>query len=193
VQVAIDNKPAPSSGNCLGVRTSFQLRVGICKLCKVRKFYNTCKSPQKITQIREFDLPCGCGTFSAGAGIRKFDTAVAAIRDTGELISLQSTDNSGVTPGTAGRGYTPSGAGSVAVGSLFLDDFCLCPRVSRFTPSRINSCLLTSNTKDDDADMVIDNPEEAFRYLEVFLSYSPGGVTLKTGMEKLVTFCVNID
>jgi hypothetical protein len=178
VQVAVDNKPAPSSGNCLGVRTSFQFRVGTCKLCKVRKFYNTCKSPQKITQIREFDLPCGCGTFQAGPGTQKFSTAVAFIPRTAERITLQSINNLGITPGLAkGPWVQPSGAGSVAVGTPFLDDFCKCPLVSRFTADKVNSCL----------------PEPTQRYLEVLLSYSPGGVTLKPGMEKLVTFCVSVE
>jgi len=67
----------------------------------------------------------------------------------------------------------------------------------RFTASRINSCLLDSNSKDDDENQVIDNPEEIYRWLELFLSYSPGGVVLKpvtlAGSEKIVTFCIDVE
>jgi hypothetical protein len=70
---------------------------------------------------------------------------------------------------------------------------CNCPLTPRFTASRLNSCLPDSNSKDDDQNQVIDNAEEVHRWLEVFLSYSPGGVTLKPGMEKRVTFYVSID
>jgi hypothetical protein len=196
IQVVMDNKPV--KGSCLGVRTTFQIRKGFCKLCKVRKYYNTCSSNQQIMAIREFERPCMCGFFSAGTGPRKFDTAITVTKPplTGgfpEIISLRSLDNTGVTPGTAAAWYKPSGAGSVSVGNPFVDEFCKCPLTPRFTASRINSCLLDSNSKDDDENQMIDNPEEVHRWLEVLLSYSPGGVTLKPGMEKLVTFCVSID
>lgn len=191
VQVAIDNKPA--KGSCLGVRTTFQFLVGTCRLCKVRKIYNTCKSNQKITQIREFEKPCDCRNFSAGPGTRKFNTALAFSPATFELITLTSLDNLGITPGTAKKPYLPSGAGSVSVGVPFTEDFCKCPVTSRFTPDRVKSCDLANNNVDENGDGTKDDPDEVHRWLEVFLSYLPGGVTLKPGMEKLVTFCVSID
>jgi hypothetical protein len=69
---------------------------------------------------------------------------------------------------------------------------CKCPVNSRFTPDRVKSCDLANNDLDENGDGTKDDPDEVHRWLEVFLSYSPGGVTLKPGMEKLVTFCVNI-
>jgi hypothetical protein len=47
-----------------------------------------------------------------------------------------------------------------------------------------------------DENQVIDNSEEVYRWLEVFLSYSAGGVVLKpvtlAGSEKIVTFCIDV-
>jgi hypothetical protein len=160
VQVVLDNKPTAASGKCLGVRTVFQHRVGTCKLCKIRKYYNTCTSNRTITQIKELERPCQLGTFRAQPG--SSGTAVATTI-LGQYITLASTGNTGARVS----------AGSIAFGTLL---------------SELTTCATSSLT-----------PQPTFggRWLEVFLSFLPGGVTLKPvakpGSEKLVTFCHDIE
>lgn len=53
---------------CIGVRTTFQHRVGTCKIWKVRKYFNTCGSAQTITQVKEFEQISGTATAGGQAG-----------------------------------------------------------------------------------------------------------------------------
>jgi hypothetical protein len=207
VQVIMDNKPDPESGKCLGVRTAFQHRTGTCKLWKVRKFYNTCSSTVVLTQIKEFELPCRCGIFAGSSVPGGSLTAVASIRSTGQYITLQSMGNTGANGAKAQKPYQASAAGSVqADGHFFNDDetgeFQTCRIVpppadatdplAFFTSKPVHSC--DRPTVPD-----LSPPFTGFepRFLEVLLAYMPGGVPLKpagkSGSEKFVTFCIDVE
>jgi hypothetical protein len=187
VQVVLDTPPDPASSNCVGVRTTIQHRVGTCKIWKVRKFYNTCRTNQTLTQIKEFELPCAdTGKFAGQAGPGQFLTAVASTAS-GDYITLQSMGNTGANGGNAKMPpYQRSAAGSVVWTMNDFDftflptppfntEFLTCGLTSGFTSARVSG---------------------ADRWLEVFLSFFPGGVVLKpvgkAGSEKLVTFCIDI-
>jgi hypothetical protein len=197
--VSVVVNTAPSSG-CVGVQTTFQHQVGTCKLCKIRKLYNACRTRQTITQIKELELPCDPGVFAAKEGPGKYRTAVALTTnpDTGDTayITFQSTGSTGANAGGASvPPYQRSAAGSVAI-SVFGDEFDNCRIVpfaqgfsdvesEYFTASRVTS---TDVTEDDEPDP---------RWLELFLSFVPGGLTLQpvatAGSEKFVTFCVDVE
>jgi hypothetical protein len=92
VTVVLDQKP--TTGKCVGVRTTIQHRSGTCKLWKVRKFYNTCSSNVTLTRIQEFERPCNDAKFAAQAGPGKKLIAVAS-DVLGNYITLASTGNTG--------------------------------------------------------------------------------------------------
>jgi hypothetical protein len=196
VQVMIDNKPDPNAGKCLGVRTTIQHRAGTCKLWKVRKFYNTCSSNVTLSQIKEFELPCECGIY-ATTGPAGALTAVASIRRTGQFITLQPMGSTGANPAKATKPYQASAAGSVHADGTFFGprgEFLNCrimPPLANaadpfasFTSTAVNVCARPQD-------------QELGRYLEVFLSFTPGGVVLKpvaqAGSEKIVTFCIDVE
>jgi hypothetical protein len=182
IQVVVDTPPDPASTNCVGVRTTIQHRVGTCKIWKIRKFYNTCHSNVTLTQIKEFELPCNQGKFAAQAGPGGSLTAVALTNNVGNgtannYITLQSMGNTGASGGGARTPpYQRSAAGSVPWEGPVFPEFFRCSLTSDFSSS-----LVTGQ----------------FRWLEVFLSYSPGGVVLKpvtqAGSEKIVTFCIDVE
>jgi hypothetical protein len=196
VQVMIDNKPDPVARKCLGVRTTIQHRKGTCKVWKIRKFYNTCSFNVTLTQIKEFELPCECGIY-ATTGPAGALTAVASIRRTGQFITLQPMGSTGANPAKATTPYQASAAGSVhADGNFFgfFGEFLNCRIIpppanakdpfAFFTSSPVNVCARAQD-------------EQLGRYLEVFLSFAPGGVMLKPvtqpGSEKIVTFCLDVE
>lgn len=206
VQVMIDNQPDPLAGKCLGVRTTLQHRAGTCKLWKVRKIYNTCSSNVTLTQMKEFELLCRCGSFMGSSALGGSLTAVASIRSTGQFITLQPMGSTGANPAGARTPYQASAAGSVqADGHFYNDDetgeFQICRIVPAlagnpdplafFTSRPIHSCDRPSVPD-------LSPPFTGFepRYLEVLLSYAPGGVVLKPsgkpGSEKIVTFCTDV-
>jgi hypothetical protein len=182
IQVVVDTPPDPDSDNCVGVRTTIQHRVGTCKIWKIRKFYNTCSSKVTLTQIKEFELPCNQGKFAAKAGPGQFLTAVALTNNVGpgtanNFITLQSMGNTGANAGNAKTpAFQRSAAGSVLWLPKSFPEFFSCSLTSGFTSS-----LVTGQ----------------FRWLEVFLSFFPGGVLLKPvakpGSEKIVTFCIDVE
>ncbi len=59
----------PLITKCIGVRTTFQIMTGTCKLWKTRKFFNTCSSRQLLTQVKEFEeiIPAFMGGQAASA------------------------------------------------------------------------------------------------------------------------------
>jgi hypothetical protein len=185
IQTFVDNKPA--NGQCIAVRTVIQHRKGTCKIWKIRKFYNTCSTNQTITQIREWEQPFQPATFAASAEPGGGRTAVA-LDQSGHFITLQTMGNTGANPAAAKRPpFQPSIAGSVQrCEGAFTDGMTIFPV---FIPCDFLSCsssLVSTGVVGPD-----------FRFMEVFLSFFPGGVTLKpagkAGSEKLVTFCLDVE
>jgi hypothetical protein len=177
VNVQVVNQPA--SGKSIGVQTTFQFRVGTCKLCKIRKIFTT-DGPKTITQVKEFELPCNPGTFSTLAGSP--GTAVASTTGVtapfqSQFITIGTTGNTGINPaGSNAAFFQPSASGSLALGD-FADEFCSCG------PTLITGERTTSD-------------EEEPRVLGVFLSFrttSSSGVTIRPGIDKFITFCIDIE
>jgi uncharacterized repeat protein (TIGR01451 family) len=169
----------PTKGS-IGVQTAFQHRVGTCKLCKIRKFFNTGGSKVTLTRIREFDLPCNPSVFGPLAGPGGSRTAAASDTN-GAFITVTSTGNTGANPARAdARLFEPSASGSVALDD-FLGEFLSCPLTDDFTSASVDTRLL---------------PTQDQRSLELFLSFFPGGVPLqpfgKAGSEKFLTFCIDV-
>jgi hypothetical protein len=185
VQTIVENKP--TNGQCIGVRTTIQHRKGTCKVWKIRKFYNTCSTNQTITQIREWDLPFQAATYAASAEPGGSRTAVA-LDQLGHYITLQTMGNTGPNPALAQRpSYQPSVAGSVqGCDSAVTDGTTIFPV---FIPCDFLSCSANLVSAGEVG--------PAVRFMEVFLSFFPGGVTLKpagkAGSEKLVTFCLDVE
>jgi hypothetical protein len=142
-------------------------RKGTCQIWKIRKFYNTCR--EALTQVKEFERPCTTGTFAPQAGPSRSRTAVVAT-DTGELVTL------GVGANLGGRPI----AGSIPSFSLLL--------FTRFT--------LLGELIYGGVPLLVTEPKDGHRYLEVSLGFLPGGVTLKpagtAGSEKIVDFHVQV-
>jgi hypothetical protein len=175
VFVITDNKP--TGGKCVGVRTSFSFFRGSCKLCKTRKYYNTCTRRVNITGIHEWEQPCEEAVFSS-SGLNAF------AQDDDEILRLWAVGNSGANPPNAVLPHIPSEAGSVGLCAIDFDtggfigpcDFFSC------------SCGATSGEPGEGG------PGSTF--MEVCLSFLPGGVPLapvgKPGYEKFVKFCFDI-
>jgi hypothetical protein len=174
VNVQVVNQP---NGGSIGVQTTFQHRVGTCKLCKIRKFFAT--SPVTITSVKEIDVPCNEGIFSQLAGPGGSDTGV--VSDTfGQFITLTSTGNTEANPSRADqRFFERSLAGSIEAANLLAE---------------LKDCGPGSLTADR-----IDNRDGgpgSARAIAVFLSFrtsSSSGVTIRPGFDKFLTFCIDIE
>jgi hypothetical protein len=171
VNVQVVNQP---NGGSIGVQTTFQHRVGTCKLCKIRKFFAT--SSVTITSVKEIDVPCNEGIFSRLAGPGGSGTAV--VSDVfGQFITLASTGNTGANPSRADlRFFERSAAGSIQADNLLAE---------------LKDCGPGSLTAER-----IDNREGgpgSARALAVFLSFRPGGITIRPGFDKFLTFCIDIE
>jgi hypothetical protein len=176
----------PTVSRCLGVRTTFQHRVGTCKIWKVRKYFNTCSSVQVLTQVKEFEDVCdpalmGQQFSPAGAILSAVAQTLPTLHQ--KLITLSSMGNTGANPINANpKFFQPSAAGSVC--KLFDEEFFSC---QIFTDT--NPCFFTSS-------QVL---RPAGSWLEVFLGFFPGGVKLQPfgsklgGFEKLLTFCIDVE
>ena len=140
------NGTIPAISTCIGIRTTFQVMVGTCKIWKVRKYFNTCSS--------------------------------------------LTTGNTGANPVNADpKRYQPSAAGSVfGFDPWFSDEQLSCllvvPPIVPANANRFTSAQV-SRFPDD--------------WLELFLSWYPGGVTLQPygskagGFEKVVTYFLDIE
>jgi hypothetical protein len=172
VQAVVENRPNTDCGRCIGVRTTFQHKVGTCKVWKVRKFFNVCKEPKTITSIKEFELPCGCGEASAvpspTGSVSSSRTAQFTVDSTGEYITLAS---------MGWTGATRTRAGWVDTEDLGTELFGCPPRGSLINPFPAREC-------DGDVNQL---------YLEVLLDFLPGGLTLKKNQETFVTFCIDFE
>jgi hypothetical protein len=177
VNVQVVNLP---DGKNIGVQTTFQHRVGTCKLCKIRKIFST-SGKQTITQVKEIDVPCNPGIFSQLAGPGGSRTAVVSDIN-GAFITVSSTGNTGANPaGADERFFERSGAGSIEADNL-LAELKDCHRGS-LTAARIDNR---------------DGGLGSDRALEVFLSFrtsSSSGVTIDAarGVDKFLTFCIDIE
>jgi hypothetical protein len=166
VQTVMENRPDPACGRCLGVRTTIQHRYGTCKIWKIRKFFNVCKTAKTITAIKEFELPCACGVASAFPPPGSSRKVSYQVFSTGEFITFEAMGWSTAKPR----------AGSVSFDN-FSDEFLRCPPMKT---------LLTPLEQGCD---VNDQPP----YLEVLLDFTPGGATLKQNQEKFVSFCLDFE
>jgi hypothetical protein len=178
----------PAHGACLGVRTTFQHRVGTCKIWKVRKYFNTCSSPKVLTSVKEFEKVCdpalmGQQFSPAGAILSAVAQTTPFLHQ--KLITLSSMGNTGANPINANpKFFQPSAAGSVANDELD-EEFCSC---------RING--EPGDPDDFTSSQVLRDPDS---WLEVFLSFFPGGVKLQPfgskigGFEKFLTFCIDVE
>jgi hypothetical protein len=174
----------PNNGKCIGVRTTFQFRVGTCKIWKVRKYFNACSSAKRITQIKEFEqvhdeMNLAGGQVGPGGAF----TAVGQENEEDHYITL-TTSNTQANPGNAATPfYQRSTAGSVGPDDFELLEFCGC----RTFPSSIDEDAFTSAQVERDE----------HSWLEVFLSYFPGGVNLqgkgKSGSEKFITWFIDVE
>jgi hypothetical protein len=186
VNLITENRPSSEGGKCIGVRTTFQHIVSTCKLCKVRKYFNTCRSAKTLTQVKEFEQVCDDARmgqlFSATGG-----TLTAVAQTLPFLHQKQitlTTSNTGANPVNANpKLYQPSAAGSVCDIPYFFGEFDTCRLLTGTDP-----CLFTS------AQVI----RPAGSWLELFLSWFPGGVKLQPygsktgGFEKFVTFCIDV-
>jgi hypothetical protein len=179
----------PAISKCIGVRTTFQIMTGTCKLWKVRKYFNTCSSKQVLTQVKEFEeigwFFKGGQQWSATGGVL---SAVARVDNPFyQLVSL-TTGNTGANPANANpKWYQPSAAGSVSNSyPRFWDEQLSCTIVPGYPtdPYRFTAAQV-SRFPDD--------------WLELFLSWFPGGVTLQPygsktgGFEKVVSFHLDVE
>lgn len=173
-----------ANGACLGVRTTFQFRVGTCKIWKTRKFFNTCGSNKTITQIKEFeqvtaDMKAAGGQAGPGGAF----TAVGQEDEEDQFITLM-TGNTGANPGNAKTPFFQrSAAGSVSGHDAFEAEFC--------------ACRLLLDPNDEDAFTTAQVERNDKSWLELFLSFFPGGVTLKpkgkAGSEKIIMFHIDVE
>jgi hypothetical protein len=166
VQTVMENRPDPACGRCLGVRTTIQHRYGTCKIWKIRKFFNVCKTPKTITAIKEFELPCACGVASAFPPPGSSRKVSYQVFSTGEFITFEAMGWSTAKPR----------AGSVSFDD-FADEFFRCPPMKS---------LLTPAEQGCD-----ENGQPP--YLELLLDFTPGGATLKQNQEKFVSFCLDFE
>jgi hypothetical protein len=178
----------PTGGACLGVRTTFQHRVGTCKIWKVRKYFNTCKSVQVLTQVKEFEKVCDPALMGqqfslAGAILSAVAQTTPLLHQ--KLITLASMGNTSANPINVNpKFFQPSAAGSVTDDELD-EEFCSC---------RINA--EPGDPDDFTSSQVLRDPDS---WLEVFLSFFPGGVKLQPfgsklgGFEKFLTFCIDVE
>jgi hypothetical protein len=180
----------PAISKCIGVRTTFQIMTGTCKLWKTRKYFNTCSSQQVLTQVKEHEKVCHASTMAKSSGL----TAVA-LTDDGRYITL-TTSNTGANPTNPSVYYQASAAGSVCDGDIvffpwpyFVDEHFSCKIVPAPSGDPTPACRFTSAQ--------VARPAES--WLELFLSWFPGGVTLQPygstagGFEKLVTYHLDIE
>jgi hypothetical protein len=97
--------------------------------------------------------------------------------------TLTTVANTGATPPNAPKPQMASAAGSVGAGAEFTAEFARCGGTGLMRDP-IDSCGAGPGGSD------------LLRYLEVFLSYSPGGISLqpagKIGSEKLITYCISV-
>jgi hypothetical protein len=168
----------PTRGTCVGVRTTFTFDQLRCKLCKLRKYFNTCTTITRITGIHEWEQPCveeGEDITFSGAGL----VATAVTED--EVITLSAAGSTGATPPGAVLPSIPSVAGAVGLCAF---DFLSGGIIG---PCDLFNCNGTGIDK---------GPTTDASFMEVFLSFLPGGVKLqpvgKPGSEKFVQFCVEI-
>jgi hypothetical protein len=174
VNVQVVNQP---NGKNIGVQTTFQHRVGTCKLCKIRKFFAT--SPVTITSVKEIEVPCNEGIFSQLAGPGGSRTGVVSDRF-GQFITLTSTGNTAANPSRADeRFFERSLAGSIEADNLLAE---------------LKDCGAGSLTAER-----IDNRDGGLgsaRAIAVFLSFrtsSSSGVTIRPNFDKFLTFCIDIE
>jgi hypothetical protein len=174
VNVQVVNQP---NGKNIGVQTTFQHRVGTCKLCKIRKIFAT--SSVTITSVKEIEVPCNPGIFSQLAGPGSSRTGV--VSDTfGQFITLASTGNTAANPSRADqRFFERSLSGSIEADNLLAE---------------LKDCGPGSLTADR-----IDNRDGGLgsaRAIAVFLSFrtsASSGVTIRPGFDKFLTFCIDIE
>jgi hypothetical protein len=182
VNVITENQPVP--GKCIGVRTTFQYRVGTCKIWKVRKYFNACSSAKRITQIKEFEqVDSNMNAAGSQAGPGGSLVAVGQEDNEDHYITLM-TGNTGANPGGVSTPpFQKSAAGSVEDDDFEALEFCGC----RTFPS----------TTDEDAFTTAQVERDEHAWLELFLSYFPGGVNLqgkgKNGSEKIITFHIDVE
>jgi hypothetical protein len=171
VNVQVVNQP---NGKNIGVQTTFQHRVGTCKLCKIRKFFAT--SSVTITQVKEFELPCNPALFSQLAGPGGSDTAVAS--DTfGQFITLTTTGNTAANPSRADeRFFQRSVAGSVSADIDFVNEELKDCGPTGIVPDRIDGRSGAPGSQ---------------RWIGILLSFrtsASSGVTIRPGFDKFLTF-----
>jgi len=168
VDLIVENEPA--TGKCLGVRTTFQFFVGSCRLCKIRKIFNRCKDAQRLTHIKEFELPCFPGIFQPSGARDGFRKVVAATQGSLNTTTV-SADLSLGAVGTTG--------GTVRAGSV----------LNSSLTTEFNTCIPgnTFSTAVEGTTSML-----AARSLEVFINFLPGGVNLKQNQEKFVSVCLEV-
>lgn len=168
VNLVVTNEPA--SGKCIGVRTTFQFQVGTCRLCKIRKIFNRCADVQKLTQLKEFEIPCFPGIFQQSGALGGFRKVFGATQGTfnGGTVSA---DVSLETVGTTGGNVS---AGSFLTSALNTEFTSCLPGMSFSTGLEGTTSMLVA------------------RSLEVFINFLPGGVKLKQNQEKFVSVCLEI-
>jgi hypothetical protein len=166
----------PTGGKCVGLRTTFSFFRGSCKLCKNRKWYNTCNHKVNITSAHEWEQPCEEARFSHRG-------LISLAQDDDEILSLQIMPGSGAYPAGAKYPFHPSSAGSVGLCAIDFDsggfigpcDFFNCDCGTSLLPGEGGGGNV---------------------FMEVCFSFFPGGVPLapigKPGYEKFTKVCFDI-
>jgi hypothetical protein len=166
----------PTGGKCIGVRTTLSFFRGSCKVCKLRKWWNSCSHKVNITSVHEWEQPCEEARFSH-SGLTSF------AQDDDEILSLTIMPGSGAYPAGAKFPYHPSSAGSVGLCAIDFDtggfigpcDFFTCNCGTSLLPGEGGG----GNT-----------------FMEVCFSFFPGGSNLapygKPGYERFTKVCFDI-